>query len=101
VYRFDCPKDGCTASYIGYTTNTIMTRCKQHRYSSSSIHTHFQIDHHETPPAADSLINSFSIIYNSNNLIDLKIAEAISIKLHNPYINVKYNENYSLLKLFP
>jgi len=101
VYQFTCPKDGCTASYIGYTTNSVMTRCKQHRYSSSSIHTHFHIDHQETPPQGTSLIDSFKILYSSNNLIDLKIVEAISIKTHNPYINVKYNENYSLLKLFP
>ena len=101
VYRFSCPKDGCTATYYGYTTNSLMTRCKQHRYSSSSIHTHFFIDHHETPPAASTFINSFEIIYNSSNPTDLKIVEAINIKKHNPYINVKYNESYSLLKLFP
>jgi hypothetical protein len=49
VYRFSCTEAGCNAAYIGYTTNTLLARCKQHRYSSSSIYSHFSFDHHMSP----------------------------------------------------
>jgi hypothetical protein len=52
------------------------------------------------PPAADILINNFKILYKSNNIHDLKTAEAIIIKESNPYINVKYNEFFHSLKLY-
>jgi hypothetical protein len=100
VYKFDCSEAGCNATYVGYTTNTLLKRCKQHRYSSSSINSHYSYDHHMNVPPFDTLINNFSILYSSYCKIDLKIAEAIEIKKNNPYINVKYNESYSLLKIF-
>ena len=100
VYTFNCSEPGCNASYIGYTAQRLITRAKQHRYSSSSIHSHFEQDHSISPPPIDSFINSFSIIYSSNNVISLKIVEAINIKQINPIVNVKYNENRSFLLLF-
>ena len=100
VYQFKCTEDRCNASYVGYTTNSILTRCKQHRYSSSSVYNHYSIDHHMNPPSADILIKNFSILYSSPQLPNLKTAEAIIIKQTNPYINVKYNEFFHSLTLF-
>ena len=30
VYQFSCTEDRCNATYVGYTTNPLLTRCKQH-----------------------------------------------------------------------
>ena len=50
VYQFSCTESGCNATYVGYTTNRLITRCKQHRYSSSSIHNQYSFDHDILPP---------------------------------------------------
>lgn len=100
VYLFECPQESCNASYIGYTTNTLLTRCKQHKYSPSKIHAHFIDDHDMIPPHHNSFINCFKILFSSHNNIDIKIAESLYIKQFKPFINVKYNEAFSLLKLF-
>ena len=101
VYQFSCPQAGCNASYIGYTTNKLSTRCSQHRYSPSSIQSHYSHDHQMLqPPKTLDFITNFKILHSYNELISLKIAESISIKQNNPYINIKYNESFSILKLF-
>ena len=100
VYQFSCTEDRCNATYVGYTTNSLLTRCKQHRYSSSSIYSHYFIDHNMSPPTSDRLIDHFTIIYSSAEVMNLKIAEAITIKASKPIINVKYNELYDFLRLF-
>ena len=100
VYSFNCTEGSCKASYIGYTTNSVLTRCKQHRYNPSSIYHHYNIDHHMAPPHYNILINNFKILYSSLNLSNLRIAEAILIKKFNPFINVKYNEAFNYLTLF-
>ena len=100
VYKFCCSEERCKASYIGYTTNTLSTRCRQHRYRSSSIYQHFTIDHCMLPPSYDVLVNNFSTIHQFSNTIDLKIAEALEIKKHMPFINVKFNEMSTILNLF-
>ena len=101
VYQFQCPEDNCQASYIGYTTNSLMTRCKQHRYCPSNIKSHYFFDHQNSPvPATDLLINLLKIIFSSNKVIDLKIAESLAIKNNRPIINVNYNEGNNILNLF-
>ena len=101
VYQFNCPQDSCNAAYIGYTTNSLRTRSMQRRYSSSSIHSHFRIDHQTSPPKLDdNWRNSFTIVHSYNNKIDLLIAEALTIKSVLPYINCKYNEMSNFLKLY-
>ena len=100
VYQFQCSQQGCQALYIGYTTNSLSTRCKQHRYKQSNIYMHYFYDHQSLPPTLDDFINNFTILHSFNNVIDLKLAEAIEIRKNNPFINVKYNENYNLLNLF-
>ena len=100
VYQFNCQEVSCNATYIGHTSKTLRSRIKQHRYSSSSIYQHFINDHNELPPQFDVLSNQFEIVFNSTEILNVKIAEAILIKSKNPYINVKYNELYDFLKLF-
>ena len=100
VYVYQCPEQHCSASYVGYTTNSLATRVKQHRYSSSSIYKNYAFDHSMLPPSFDSFKTCFSIFYSNNNLISIKIAEAIKIKADSPKINVKYNELFDFLKLF-
>jgi hypothetical protein len=53
-----------------------------------------------SPPNYNILINNFKVIHSFPNKINLKIAEALEIKYRNPFINVKYNDHYQLLKLF-
>jgi hypothetical protein len=53
-----------------------------------------------SPPKIDILINNFKIVYSDFSDINLRIAEAITIKKEKPLINVKYNELYNILNLF-
>ena len=91
VYQFSCSEDRCNATCVGYTTNPLLTRCKQHRFAFNSIYTHYTIDHSMIRPPANELINHFSILYSNPDKLSLKIAESITIKSTNPLTNVKYN----------
>jgi hypothetical protein len=98
VYRFNCPVDGCNASYIGHTTCTLERRSRQHRYSGSSIHRHFTEDHQSSIP--DTITDCFSIMFTFSDRLELRIAEAIAIRQSNPFINVKYQEMSKILNLY-
>ena len=100
VYKFSCPESHCSAAYLGYTTNRLSTRIKQHRYKTSSIYKHLCFDHSMIPLPSDNFKPNFSIEYYDSNPTKLRIAEAILIKTANPFINVKYNELFDFLKLF-
>ena len=100
VYRFSCPKDGCNASYLGYTTCTLSRRSKQHRYNSSSIYKHFRNDHNCPPPDINEFSQCFAIVRRHNNIVELRIAESLLIKEYNPFINIKYNECSKFCNLF-
>ena len=52
------------------------------------------------PPKFNELIQCFSIIFSHNDILCIRIAEAILIKNDKPVINVKYNELYDFLNLF-
>ena len=52
------------------------------------------------PPKFDELIQCFSIIFSHNDILCIRIAEAILIKNDKPVINVKYNELYGFLNQF-
>ena len=104
VYQFSCNQVACNATYIGYTTQKLSNRVKQHRRSTSSIYKHFtnRDGPHklaEAPPWTQ-LINQFEILFSTNDVEALKIAEGILIKQHRPLINVQNNESYYALKLF-
>jgi hypothetical protein len=98
VYKFACIKESCEASYIGHTSNTVSTRAKQHKYSSSKICEHFKNEHDEKPD--DGILNGFHVLYRNSSIRHVKIAEAIYIKRERPFINVKYNEMSSGLHIF-
>ena len=100
VYQFECSQDGCKASYIGYTTGTLERRNKQHRYNPSSIYQHFTEEHQTIVPGTDTINNHFKILHQFSDTLDLKIAESISIRETNPYINVKFNEMSNNLNLY-
>ena len=51
VYRFNCPEVAWNATYIGYTSQTLKNRVKQHKYQSSSICQHYMHDHNMLPPS--------------------------------------------------
>ena len=55
---------------------------------------------HGGAPLVEDLLKSFSIAHSTEDLLSIKIAEAILIKNLKPQINVKYNELFDFLKLF-
>ena len=59
-----------------------------------------EITHDDLPPKYEDLIKCFSIIFKSNDILSVKIAEAILIKNDKPIINIKYNELYDFLNLY-
>ena len=84
VYYFSCP--GCNASYVGETTRILMTRIDEHLHSGkgSIIFEHLNQNSNCRDLAN---INSFKIIDTANSEFQLKIKEAIHIKLKNPTLN--------------
>ena len=97
VYEFKCNQEGCNASYIGYTSNCLITRAKQHRYKGSKINEHFSVDHHCKP---ENIFDSFKILYRNSDIRSTKIAEALLIRKHRPEINVRFNEMHAGLRVF-
>ena len=58
------------------------------------------MDHHRRTPEPHVFISQFEVLHTFTNAINVKIAEAIEIKLKNPFINVKYNEYSNILNLY-
>ena len=104
VYQFNCNQDGCNASYIGYTTQKLSNRVKQHRRATSSIYKHLTDEdgpHKLTEaPSWTHLISQFKIMHSTIDTEVLKIIESISIKQYRPIINVQYSDSQNPLKLF-
>ena len=98
VYQFNCNKDGCNASYIGYTTNSLKLRVSQHRYRPSKIFEHFKNEQGTPKPNLD--ISNFDILHRAGNFFELRLAESLLIKRHKPVINIKYNEMENFLNIF-
>ena len=87
--------------YIGYTTQTLQNRVKQHKYKSSSICQHYMNDHDILPPSDLNVFSScFEVVFRSECVRNLKIVEAVLIKTTKPHINVKYNQLYDFLQLY-
>ena len=100
VYKYTCPKVGCNATYIGYTTCKLRKRAQQHRYKSSSIHKHHSTEHPDDPSIPQDFSADFTIIHRSDEISNLRTLEAIFIKEENPHINVKFNELSNHMNLF-
>ena len=82
VYQFTCPEDGCQATYVGYTTNSLSQRASQHRFKPSKIFEHLRSDHNIA--SIPNLSDHFKIIHQNQSLIELRMAESILIKILNP-----------------
>ena len=78
--------------------NTLTHRAKQHKYAPSKVFEHFDKEHQMKP--TDDILDSFEIMYTNSSVRCVRIAEALLIKENMPYINVKYNEMSSILKIF-
>lgn len=89
VYLYKCPESDCTSEYIGYTTNRLSDRAYQHRFMPSGICQHLQKEHNLN--RIPNLLDNFKILYKSNEVLNLKIAEAFYIRNNKPEINTKYN----------
>ena len=89
---------GSCINSICCTTNAINTRAQQHRFKPSKIHAHLE-NEHQISKVGD-IKHCFKTLYRSDNLCDLKIAEALLIKSHLPEINIKYNEMSNNLLIF-
>ena len=76
----------------------LLTRAKQHKYAPSKINKHFNDAHQKSP--TNRMLENFTIIYQSNNEYDIRIAEAILIKKEMPDINIKYGEISNYIKIF-
>ena len=101
VYQFECPIPSChEVQYYGYTNQRLCTRVKQHRRKDSAICRHYMDVHNDMPPKFVDFINCFTILYKDNDILSVKIAEAIMIKNDKPIINIKYNELYDFLNLY-
>ena len=90
VYHFECPDDACQRrqiSYIGLTTSTLKRRMQGHR-NSGAIHAHFT-DTHDRKPLVAELIENTKIINREPTNSRLRIAEAVSIELRRPTLNIQ------------
>lgn len=98
VYSYQC-KAGCNAStYIGYTTNTLGTRMKQHSYNGAIRKHHEEV--HQIRIKYDEIIKNTSILEKLNNRNDLIVMEAILIKKGRPIINLKDEGITRVLRIF-
>ena len=98
VYQFTCSEDGCNATYIGYTTNTLKMRMYQHKYKPSNIHYHLTTIHGVRP--SNDIYSNFNIITHCNDFHELRIAESLWLKKKKPLINIKENEMLDFLNVF-
>ena len=90
VYEFKCPDDACqrrSITYIGLTTTTLKRRMQGHR-NSGAIHEHF-IEAHDRKPEVKELVDNTSVINKEALNQRLRIAEAVSIELRRPNLNVQ------------
>ena len=87
VYRYTCPHNECNgvAQYIGFTTNTVVDRCKQHE-SNGAIKQHL-LTHSNISRGYQAIVKDTTIIARCHTQKDLEIAEALLIKHHQPSLN--------------
>ena len=78
IYNFICPKEACSASYIGMTSTTLKNRLYAHKYSGS-IKNHYLNIYNETIDHS-ILYNNTKICYNMQNRNMLPLMEAVLIK---------------------
>ena len=97
VYRFTCNEGNCESpkkTYIGLTTTTLRRRCQNHR-NQGAIFQHFT-EEHDRRPTVNETINSTEIISKEPSFSRLAIAEAISIHLEKPTLNIQTHFHHIL-----
>ena len=97
VYEFKCPVDQ-DKSYIGMTTRHLITRVKEHgARKDSAICGHFK----ECTCKTDFGSDKFMVIAKGRTRFEVQIKEALLIKEHKPYLNIRSkSRNDYTLKLF-
>ena len=92
VYKFSCPS--CQQVYIGSTKKSLFFRFHDHRGTSSRTNRALSSplnssirDHCNNNCKCNFSLEDFDIIYNGNHEIDIRIAESLLIKKHNPTLN--------------
>ena len=100
VYQYDCYEDSCRATYVGYTSCLLEVRAKQHRREASAICKHLRLDHNVPMLPINSFLSNFKVLHKCNDIIRLRLAEAILIRRLNPLLNIKYNEMSNFLNLY-
>ena len=97
VYKFICPERNCESSetsYIGLTRTTLRRRMQYHR-NQGAIFQHYT-EKHDKRPTVKELLESTDIIGQESTTRRLMIAEAVSIKLQKPTLNVQTASQYVL-----
>ena len=97
VYEFVCPVDACqhrNINYIGLTRKTLKGRMKAHSYGGA-INEHFT-DVHKRRPKVDELVCNTTIIHREPERKRLAVAEAVSIALRRPKLNVQCEFDFVL-----
>ena len=97
VYEFVCPDEACrprNINYIGLTRKTLEARMKGHAYRGA-INDHFT-SIHDRRPKVDELVNNTTIIHREPERKRLTMAEAVSIVLRKPKLNVQQDFDYVL-----
>ena len=97
VYKFKCPERDCESSevsYIGLTRTTLWRRLQNHR-SQGAIFQHYT-EKHNKRPGVEEMLESTNIIGQETTTRRLMIAEAVSIKLQKPTLNIQTTSQYIL-----
>ena len=95
VYHYTCKE---STSYIGYTTCTLPVRFYSH-VQQGSIQKHNR-DTHNIKLYTQQLLENTKILHRNQCNLELKIAEALFIKEHNPVINAQDEGNERILRIF-
>jgi hypothetical protein len=99
VYQYTCSYAGCHSSkYIGYTTNLLTCRMKQHYYSGSIREHHNQL--HDRRVTYNEILENTKVISRRGTKEELRIEEAILIKSMSPSINAQHEKFDGTLKIF-
>ena len=96
LYKFSCQEGHCDGSnsYIGRTSSTLRRRLQFHR-NQGSIFQHFTEIHNMRPPL-QKLIDNTQIIHKENDFRKQQIAEAVSITIQRPSINIQQSADFIL-----
>ena len=97
VYKFVCPDDACqhrNINYIGLTRKTLKERMKKHRNAGAINEYYTSV--HDRRPTVPELLENTTIIHLEPERKRLAVAEAVSIALRRPTLNVQCEFDYVL-----